>query len=271
MVKVPVHFYWIQESLAALGRFVLFQPRFLLKFIGVSWGVLLVSCVRTSWRRSVKIDFWRTINQATLGGIPSTLVTAILSGIGIVTQAVYWLGFAGMSQITGSVLSGILVKEIGPLFVGIILLGRSGSLIVADLSSLSLSGQIRALEAMGIDSFLQFIMPRTIALTAGSFTLGMLFSIISLVTGYIACWAEGMASMPIWSFLYGVTSSIDPANYIAIPLKFLLTGFAVGISSTLTGLDVSLAENMTRVVPKGFTRGIVAILILNVAVDVLVK
>ncbi|QCE33878.1 ABC transporter permease [Acetobacteraceae bacterium] len=271
MVKVPVHFHWIEAALSALGKFVFFHPRFFLTFIGVSWGVITAACVPASWRRSVKIDFWRTLNQAALGGVPSTLVTAILGGIGIVTQAVYWLGFAGMSQSTGSVLSGILVKEIGPLLVGIILLGRSGSLIVADLSSLSLSGQIKAFEAMGVDSFLQFMMPRTVALTLSSFTLGMLFSVIALVTGYVACWAENTATMPIWSFLYQVTSSIDPINYIAIPVKFLLTGFAVGISSTLTGLDVSVSENMTKVIPKGFTRGIVAILILNVAADVLIK
>lgn len=238
--------------------------------VGASWGVVRLSVLKTTWRRSVKIDFGRTLNKSAGSTFFSTLVIAAISGVAIVAQAVYWLGFAGVAQSTGDVLAHILVKEIAPIFVSILLLGRTGMLMIADLAAMSLTGQIRALRGIGVDPFVQFVVPKTLALTIASFTLGIVFSECALITGYITCWAKGIVVMPVWSFLYQVMAAMDPIDYIGIPLKFLLSGFIIALSCTMTGLDVHPDDELGDVLPRGFFRGILSVLVMNVALDIVV-
>lgn len=86
----------------------------------------------------------------------------------VVSQAAYWLGYAGMAQMTGSILVSVLVREIAPILVGIILMGRSGMLSLTEIGMMVLGGEVRGLQARGIDPFLALVMPRTFAFTVGA-------------------------------------------------------------------------------------------------------
>ncbi|MDF7674832.1 ABC transporter permease [Acetobacteraceae bacterium ESL0709] len=265
----PDRFLLVQRSLAAFGRVARSQPRFMLIMIGAAWGVVREAIQPVTWRRSVQIEFWRNLRQMTGGGLVSVLVVAVLTGFGIVAQAVYWLGFAGMAQMTGSILSTVLVREIAPVLVGIILLGRSGMLIVTDLGNITLQKQLRVLNGQGIDPFIALLLPRSLAMTVSGFTLGMVFSLIALTMGYFVCWMKNIVTMPIWSFMFQVISSVHPEDYISIPLKFLLSGFAVGLSCCLSGMDITSEDDLTTILPKGFSRGIMSVMAINVALDVI--
>lgn len=61
----------------------------------------------------------------------------------VVSQAAYWLGYAGMAQMTGSILVSVLVREIAPILVGIILMGRSGMLSLTEIGMMVLGGEVR--------------------------------------------------------------------------------------------------------------------------------
>ncbi|KXV79983.1 ABC transporter permease, partial [Gluconobacter japonicus] len=172
-----------------------------------------------------RIEFWHSLQQATGGGLLSVLVTAALTGFGIVAQAVYWLGFAGMAQMTGSILSTVMVREIAPVLVGVILLGRSGMLMLTELGTLTTGGQMRVLTGMGIDPFVAFLLPRSLAMTISGFTLGIIFSLTALLVGYAVCRVEDVITMPVWAFLDQVVSSMHPVDYFAIPAKFIFSGF----------------------------------------------
>ncbi|GBD56210.1 MlaE family ABC transporter permease [Gluconobacter wancherniae] len=258
----------LREALVGLGRFSRTQLRFTLMVIGGGWGVVQEARHFSSWRRTVRIEFWQTLRQATGGGLLSVLVTAALTGFGIVAQAVYWLGFAGMAQMTGSILSTVLVREIAPVLVGVILLGRSGMLMLTELGTLTTGGQMRVMAGMGIDPFLAFVMPRTLAMTISGFTLGMIFSLTALVMGYLVCWVEGIITMPVWAFLDQVTSSMRPIDYFSIPAKFTLSGFIVGLCSCLSGMDATSEDDLATLLPRGFARGILSVMIINVVFSV---
>ncbi|QDH15878.1 ABC transporter permease [Oecophyllibacter saccharovorans] len=243
------------------------QSRFMLVLIGSSWGVICQAVQPLTWRRLVRMEFWRSLRQSTGGGLLSVLVVAVISGLGIVAQAVFWLGFAGMTQMTGSILARVLVREIAPVLVGVILLGRSGMLIVAQLGVLTTAGKLRILSGMGIDPFIALIVPRTVAMTVSGFTLGVIFSVVALGMGYIVCWSQGIVTMPIWSFMFQVAASVSKPDYLGIPLKFLLSGFSVGLSSCLSGMDVTQNDSLSTMIPRGFSRGILSILTINVVID----
>ncbi|GAP23770.1 ABC transporter permease [Gluconobacter frateurii NBRC 101659] len=258
----------IQNALASLGRVTRAQMRFTLMVIGAAWGVLRLGLSPTSWRRTVRIEFWHSLQQATGGGLLSVLVTAALTGFGIVAQAVYWLGFAGMAQMTGSILSTVMVREIAPVLVGVILLGRSGMLMLTELGTLTTGGQMRVLTGMGIDPFVAFLLPRSLAMTISGFTLGIIFSLTALLVGYAVCRVEDVITMPVWAFLDQVVSSMHPVDYFAIPAKFIFSGFAVGVCSCLSGMDATTEDDLASLLPRGFARGILSIMTINVVLSV---
>ena len=55
-----------------------------------------------SWRRPVRAEFWRTLRQIAAGGLATVLVLAILTGLALVSQALYWLSLAGELELEGT-------------------------------------------------------------------------------------------------------------------------------------------------------------------------
>jgi len=259
-----------RRLLAGLGALTRKQLRFSLMLVGASWGVVREACRPTSWRRTVLYEFKSTLRQAAGGGLFSTLFTAALTGFGIVAQAIYWLGIAGMADSTDSLLATVLVREIAPVLVGIILLGRSGMLSLTQLGQLTLGGELRALQGQGIDPFLTLVMPRALAMMLSSFTLGVVFSLISLSVGYGVCRVHSVITMPIWTFLYDIVGAMKPIDYIGIPLKLIIGGFLLSLATQLTGLDATRSDTLATLLPRGFARGIMVILVVNVVLGVTV-
>lgn len=250
--------------LASIGRLTRHQVRFTLLLIGAGGGTLRESLRPNSWRRPVIYEFRATLRQVVGGGFLSIVVTATLTGLMVVSQAAYWLGYAGMAQMTGSILVSVLVREISPILVGIILMGRSGMLCLTEIGMLVLGGEVRGLQARGIDPFLALVMPRTFAFTVGGFTLGMIFSVVSLLMGFMVAHASGAITSSVWTFFFNVLGAMTTWDYLIIPLKFVLVGFFVGLGACISGLTVSSNDTMASIMPRGFARGIMLVLVVNI-------
>ncbi|WP_025813412.1 MlaE family ABC transporter permease, partial [Komagataeibacter kakiaceti] len=247
-----------------IGRLTRHQVRFTLLLIGAGWGTLRESLRPNSWRRPVLYEFRATLRQVIGGGFLSIVITATLTGLMVVSQAAYWLGYAGMAQMTGSILVSVLVREISPILVGIILMGRSGMLSLTEIGMLVLGGEVRGLQARGIDPFLALVMPRTFAFTVGGFTLGMIFSVVSLLMGFVVAHANGAITSSVWTFFFNVLTAMTTWDYLVIPLKFVLVGFFVGLGACISGLTVSSNDTMATIMPRGFARGIMLVLVVNI-------
>ncbi|MCE0742442.1 ABC transporter permease [Acetobacter sicerae] len=247
-----------------LGALVRKQVWFLLIMLGTMWGVLRESVRGNSWRRTVRYEFQLTLSDVAGKGLLSTLVMGSLTGVGVVSQAIYWLGFAGMAKMTGSVLVSVIVRELAPILVGILMLGRSGMLSLAEVGMLATGGQIRSMQAEGLDPFLLLVLPRTLAFTVAGFTLGIMFSIASLTTGYIISRASGALSNSLFSFYYDVVTAMTPADYLLIPLKFVVVGFLVGLGCCVSGLTASNEDSLRTMLPRGFSRGILIVMTVSV-------
>src|SRR5215472_12755357 len=142
---------WVlpRRFLAGLGRATRRQAHFTLLLGALSFGLFREIIQPHAWRRTVRAEFQRLLRQSVGGGLSTVLVTAALVGVALVNQALYWLAQAGQENLIGAVLVSGLVRGMGPVLVGLILLGRSAMVSVAEIGVLSRGGQIRALEAMG--------------------------------------------------------------------------------------------------------------------------
>ena len=254
--------------LGRLGGGVRSRASPMLAVAALAAGVASEAARPQAWRRPVRLEFRNALRQALVGGLPTVLVTAALVGIGLVFQGAYWLAVAGQDSLFGLVLVLVLVRELAPLLVGFILLGRSGTVVVVELGALQAGGQVRALEGQGLDPFLLFVLPRAVALIAASFTLGVFFVAWALLAGTLAGAMLGgfeAASAGPGAVLEGMLLAMSPADFAVFPLKLVLIGGLVALTAAATGLSAAPGEPPSLLLPRGFVRGIVAVLLADIA------
>jgi phospholipid/cholesterol/gamma-HCH transport system permease protein len=260
----------IRRGLAVIGRAARRFTGFTLTLAALALGIVREAVRPSSWRRTVRAEFRRALRQAIAGGLFTTLVTAALIGLAMVYQALYWLGAAGQEGLIGSVLVTILVRELTPVLVGLVLLGRSGMVALSEIGRLRIGGQVRSLEAMGLDSFQVLVLPRACAFAVASFTLGMAFVLAALVTGYVAGSLLHAVQMSIWSFLDRILLALSAGDFVVFPVKLIVIGLLVALTAGLTGLSAGPRDDMAHLLPRGFTRGVLSILLASLILSLTV-
>jgi phospholipid/cholesterol/gamma-HCH transport system permease protein len=259
--------WWPRRALATIGRETRRRTRFLLYLGSLTWGVVRSAPRPSSWRRTVRVEFRRTLRQAISGALSSVLVTAALIGVLMVYQALYWLGAAGQEGLIGPILVTILVREIAPVLVGLILLGRSGTVALVEVGRLGIGGHIRALEAQGLDTFQLLVLPRACALAIACFTLGVMFVLSALVTGFVTGSLLEAVQMSIWSFFDRILLAMNARDFVILPVKLIAIGMAVGLTACLTALTAEPQDDIASLLPRGFVRGVVVILLTSLALS----
>ena len=259
-----------RRALARIGRATRHHTSFVLFLASLGFGVARDCVRRKSWRRTVRAEFRRSLHQAIAGGLTPTLVTAALVGLGMVYQALYWLSEAGQEGLIGAVLVTVLVRSVAPILVGLVLLGRSGMVTLSEIGSLTAGGQVRALEAQGLDPFLLLVLPRACAFALASFTMGVLFVVSALFSGFIAGILLGAVTISLWEMLGSVLSAMHPTDFAVFPVKMLAIGLAVALTACLTGFEASPRADVARLLPSGFVRGVLAVLFVSIALSLAV-
>jgi phospholipid/cholesterol/gamma-HCH transport system permease protein len=257
----------LRSALAAIGRLARRRAEFVIMLAALTWGVLIEAARPVSWRRTVRAEFRRTLHQAVGGGLATTLVTAVLAGLAMVAEALYWLGIAGQQELAGPILVTVLVREITPLLIGLILLGRSGTVAVQEVGMLQLGGQVRTLAAQGIEPFLLLVLPRALALALASFTLGVLFALTALVVGFACGNLLGSVQGSLWDFLDRVLAAMQGVDFAVFPAKMVVIGLLVALTACLTGMGARPGDDMASLLPRGFVRGLVAIMVTSLVLS----
>jgi len=259
-----------RRLLAALGRDTRQRARFMLLLAGLTLGVFREALRPLAWRRTVRMELRRALRQSVVGALTTVLVSAALVGVALVNQALFWLGQAGQENLIGSVLVSGLIRGIGPVLVGLILLGRSGMLVLAEISSLHIGGQVRAMEAQGLDPFLVLLLPRSLALAIACFALTVIFIAVALLTGFIADAVLQPSTVTFWSFLNGVLKAMVVADFVIFPVKTLGVGLLVTLSAGLTAFQARPRESTAELLPRGFVGGVLVIIFVNVLLTVVI-
>jgi phospholipid/cholesterol/gamma-HCH transport system permease protein len=253
--------------LAWLGRSARKPVQFLLSLMAMSAGIVAESFSPRAWRRSVRLEFRRVLRLALGGSLTATVFVATLVGIGMVYQAFYWLRVAGQEGSLGNLLVAVLIRELAPILVGIILLGRSGAAMLTELGQLHAERQLHALQAQGIDPFQILVLPRGIAFALASYTLGVVFVLVTMVVGFALASMLGVVQTSLWSFLDALLRATVPADFVVFPVKMLAIGLLIGATACLTGLMAQEGEDIGRLISRGFIRGMLAIMLTSGALS----
>ena len=231
--------------------------------------VLVVAARRTAWRSAVWTEQKRVLHEVAVRSLATTVATGVLIGFALVSQAVYWLAATGTSGLVGPVIVILLIREITPILVGLIIFGRSGTATLIELSEARTGGWQRMIELQGLDPLVMLVLPRAFGFAIGAFCLGTVLLLTTMTTGYLLAHALGLVSYSIWDFGASVTRAMTLEDFIFPPLKCVIIGFLVALACCATALGRgSGQDNLRRIVPLGFVRSALAILLVNTAIDV---
>jgi len=256
--------------LGFVGKRALLKWRSIATVTAVICEVLWAALHRRCWPRTVRELLVKQILFTAVDASGLVVLVAILSGISIVTQANVWLSRFGQSAMLGSVLVAVIIREIGPLLVNFIIIGRSGTAVATELASMKVRREINVLDAQGVDPLIYLVMPRVIGITISVICLAVIFSVVSLASGYFVSLAMDVTKGDYSQFtgnVLGAISKRDVANFLA---KTLVPGLVSGVICCVTGLEV---HGSVTEVPQAATRGVVksisAVLVVSAVVSIL--
>jgi phospholipid/cholesterol/gamma-HCH transport system permease protein len=247
-----------------IGQWTIQQVRGLTRFISIAVAVIWQGLQPLTWRRTVRAEFFQQCHLVGLRALPFILITGSLVGLGMVYQAIYWLGVFGQTKFTGPLLVLVLVREVAPLFVALTVIGRSGSAILVELGNMQIDGQVRMLDAQGIDPFLFLIVPRVAAVSVCMFSLTIAFILVALVSGFLAGNALGSLDVTLQEFVFRILSEMGLAEFATVPLKSFFIGFVVALIAGTTGLSVTRSRyDIQAALSRGVTKSVLAALLIS--------
>jgi phospholipid/cholesterol/gamma-HCH transport system permease protein len=255
--------------LGAIGRWVINLWRPPLEFFSDAVAVIRQSCRPVTWRRPVRSKFVNQCYEIGTRALPFIMVSGIFGGFGIVAQSLYWLEAFGGKALFGGFLTVVLMRETAPVLVSLIVIGRSGAAILVELGTMRADGQVRALDAQGIDPFLYLVLPRVLAFSLSMFCLTVAFVVVALVAGFISGTLIGMINLPFMDFLHSALGAMGSKAYFLMTAKTLGIGFVVGLISCKTALsEVDRATDVLDALPRSYARSVLATLLISILLSI---
>jgi phospholipid/cholesterol/gamma-HCH transport system permease protein len=194
--------------------------------------------------------------------LPLVMVTAILSGIVTSQQGGYQFTGSIPLYVLGSVVCSSVVLELGPVLTAIVIVGRVGARITAELGTMQVSEQIDALYSLGRDPVPALAAPRILA---GAVTMPALVSIangVGVLSGMVA--ARASVGLGSESFLYGARLFWHSWDLFYSLAKAAVFGFIIPVISVHMGLRTrGGAEGVGRFTTASVVFMIIAVLVLD--------
>lgn len=234
-------------------------------------GTVLGIVVRPRyWVRAVRTAFARQVMA--IGVEPLWFVGAVATfvGISVVVQLTFWTGEVGQSQLLGPLLVAVVARELGPVLINLIVIGRSGSAMTTELGVLKINGEVRALEEQGCDPFLQLVMPRVLGMAVATFCLTIVFIHVAFASGYLFAAWTGQGSRDLLLFADTLTSAVQPKDMFNILAKSILPALFASASCCIGGLGVS--ESVTEIpqaTQRALTRSVAGLFVISAVVSIL--
>ncbi len=217
------------------------------------------------WRRPYEIK--ELFNQMDEVGSKSLMLTGVVGfsiGIVLAMQSRGTLARFGAESFLPSMLALSVIKEIGPVLTSLVLAGRLGAGMGAELGSMRVTEQIDALEVAALKPFHYLVVTRVMACVIMFPIMTLITDVLALSGGYLeATLADGM---DIRVFIATAFDSLRIADVISDTGKTCLFGFIVGIVSCFQGYNV---RGGTREVGRAAMQAVVVSSLLILITDVI--
>jgi len=197
-----------------------------------------------------------------VGSMTVVLLTGMFTGMVLALQSGITLDQFGARSMVGRLVSASMVKELGPVLTALMVAGRVGSGIAAELGSMMVTDQIAALRALGTDPIRKLVLPRILA----GLLMVPLLTAISVAVGLFGAWLITITQLKVASGVYW--NSVVLGLYIQDVWMGLIKPFFLGFVIVSIGCHVGLrtaggTQGVGRATTNAVVASSVAVLVVN--------
>jgi len=214
--------------------------------------------------------FPRTLQQLYVIGFQSLfliLLIGLFCGMVLGLQGYYTLAQFGSTGLLGSAVSLSLIRELGPVLTAIMLTGRAGSAMAAEIGVMRITEQIDALDVMDINSISYLVSPRLVASLIAFPLLTAIFDVIGIVGGYLT--GVMMLDMSEGVYFYKIAHAVTMGDVTGGFVKAVVFGLLVATVCCHQGYYANLRRDSVgpEAVGNATTSAVVISCVLILAAD----
>jgi phospholipid/cholesterol/gamma-HCH transport system permease protein len=216
-------------------------------------------------------DLVQQMDEIGVKSLGIVLLTGFFTGMVLALQSSVQMAQFGATMYIGRLVTGSMIRELGPVLAGLMVAGRVGSGIAAQLGSMRVTEQIDALNTLGTDPIKKLVTPRVLAALVMLPILTVINDFVGIVGGnLIATLLIGIPSGQYWRTVWeqivsgGFTLRYIPNDFIQGLVKPFVFGGIISISGCYFGLNTT---GGTEGVGQATTRTVVLSSILILVVD----
>ncbi|MGA8169430.1 MAG: ABC transporter permease [Methylocystis sp.] len=194
--------------------------------------------------------------------IPIIVLINIAVGAIVAQQGIFQLMRFGATIYTVDLIGILVLRELGVLLTSIMIAGRSGSAITAEIGSMKMREEIDALRVMGLSPIEVLVVPRVLALAIALPLLTFIADMAALFGGLLVSWVYGGISPT--AFLTLLQDAIGVNTFLVGLIKAPFMALVIGLIATQDGLATSgSAESLGRQVTAAVVKSIFMVIIVD--------
>lgn len=205
----------------------------------------------------------RVVKQINFIGVKTTLVivlTGLFTGMVLALQTYYALAKFGAETSLGPVVALSLIRELGPVISALMVTGRAGSALTAEIGIMRISEQIDALDAMALNPYKYLIVPNLLAGIISLPLLNAIFVVVGVWGGYAV--GVGLTGVSSGTYFGGIKDFIGAKDILEGLYKSLSFGLLISWISCYKGYSTGYgAEGVSKATTQAVVLSSVTILI----------
>jgi len=249
----------------ATGAKAIAQFQTIYEIVELGYDTVIGLFVKSGRRR---LSVMQLVNQILFTGVDALVIVGIIAiscGVTITIQAITNMPKIGVGEYFGKIMVITVIRELGPFFTSIVVIGRSGAALAAYIGNMRVSKEIAALEAMGVNTVHFLVVPAFIGMSVSLICLSVFFDVIAIVGGLLVA-KSIVAEVPFGIFITEILHAIILKDVVVSVFKCLLFGSIIAVVSCYHGLAV---DNV-RIVPRAVFRAVVGSIVVTIVTNVII-
>ncbi|MCC2097809.1 MAG: MlaE family lipid ABC transporter permease subunit [Hyphomicrobiales bacterium] len=232
-------------------------------------GIAFLGQVITAMGRGIVRPFrmrWTSITvhieSFAFRSVPIIALINFLVGCIVAQQGIFQLKQFGAATFAVDLIGILVCRELAVLLTSIMIAGRSGSAITAEIGSMKMREEIDAMRVMGLDPVEVLVLPRVLALVISLPLLTFVADISAIFGGLLVSWGYGGMSPEI--FMSRLQSAIAMNTFLVGMIKAPFMGLLIGMVAAIEGFEVrGSAESLGRQVTSSVVKSIFMVIVVD--------
>lgn len=206
---------------------------------------------------------------------PILFIVATLFGSVVIVEVMTLMGKVGFSDVVGSLMVVVIIRELGPILTAFLIAGRSGSSLTTYIGTMVIDSEVDALATMGVDPIRYLVMPGLIGGTIATFIMTIIFSSSAICAGYLVIKILTIISGNVlnlqltWNYLTTeILNAMTITDFIFIVIKPIVFGCIITTNACYQAMNI---PRDIRQVPKATGRSVIKSFFYIVCADVILS